>query len=144
MWEYVVAAAVGGVAVGMVGGVFLEKLLKSMKENRILKCSELLEKNFGEPMVTNKFTFAEAKEWIMARESKIKDGYKGIVMKVNKESFAKLGSDLVIDKNLENYLLLAIYKEGNFDDTLLVKYGSLDRDLEANLKEGTMVIEWCF
>ena len=74
MWEYVVAAAVGGVAVGMVGGVFLEKLLKSMKENRILKCSELLEKNFGEPMVTNKFTFAEAKEWIMARESKIKDG----------------------------------------------------------------------
>lgn len=141
MWEYVVAAAVGGVAVGMVGGVFLEKLLKSMKENRILKCSELLEKNFGEPMVTNKFTFAEAKEWIMARESKIKDGYKGIVMKVNKESFAKLGSDLVIDKNLENYLLLAIYKEGNFDDTLLVKYGSLDRDLEANLKEGTMVIE---
>lgn len=141
MWEYVVAAAVGGVAVGMVGGVFLEKLLKSMKENRILKCSELLEKNFGEPMVTNKFTFVEAKEWIMARESKIKDGYKGIVMKVNKESFAKLGSDLVIDKNLENYLLLAIYKEGNFDDTLLVKYGSLDRDLEANLKEGTMVIE---
>ena len=141
MWEYVVAAAVGGVAVGMIGGVFLEKLLKSMKENRILKCSELLEKNFGEPMVTNKFTFAEAKEWIMARESKIKDGYKGIVMKVNKESFAKLGSDLVIDKNLENYLLLAIYKEGNFDDTLLVKYGSLDRDLEANLKEGTMVIE---
>ena len=141
MWEYVVAAAVGGVAVGMVGGVFLEKLLKSMKENRILKCSELLEKNFGEPMVTNKFTFAEAKEWIMARESKIKDGYKGIVRKVNKEAFAKLGSDLVIDKNLENYLLLAIYKEGNFDDTLLVKYGSLDRDLEANLKEGTMVIE---
>ena len=141
MWEYVVAAAVGGVAVGMVGGVFLEKLLRSMKENRILKCSELLEKNFGEPMVTNKFTFAEAKEWIMARESKIKVGYKGIVMKVNKESFAKLGSDLVIDKNLENYLLLAIYKEGNFDDTLLVKYGSLDRDLEANLKEGTMVIE---
>ena len=62
-------------------------------------------------------------------------------MKVNKESFAELGSDLVIDKNLENYLLLAIYKEGNFDETLLVKYGSLDRDLEANLKEGTMVIE---
>ena len=141
MWEYVVAAAVGGVAVGMVGGVFLEKLLKSMKENRILKCSELLEKNFGEPMVTNKFTFAEVKEWIMARESKIKDGYKGTVMKVNKESFAKLGSNLVIDKNLENYLLLAIYKDGNFDDTLLVKYGSLDSDLEANLKEGTMVIE---
>lgn len=141
MWEYIVVSAVGGVAVGMISGIFLEKLLKNIKENSILKCSKLLEKNFGTPMVTNIFTFEEAKEWIIARKSKIKDNYKGIIMKVNKESFAKLDSDLVIDKNLENYLLLAIYKDGNFEDTLLVKYCSLNDELESNLKEGIMVIE---
>jgi len=141
MWGYVVAA-VGGVAAGVIAGVILEKILRSMKENRILKCSEVLEKNFGEPMFTNKFTFSEAKEWLMARQDKIAAGYKGIILKINKDAFEKIGSKLKIEKDLENYLLVGIYKDGVFTENLLVKYSSLDDELNNALKEeGTMVIE---
>lgn len=141
MWRYIVAA-IGGVVVGTVGGIFLEKALRSFKENKTLKCSEMLEKNFGEPMYANKFTLAEAKEWIISRQDKIKDGYKGIVMKINKETFSKIGSSVEIDSNLSNYLLLCIFKDGSFLDTLLIKYVSLDDALLDALKEeGAMVIE---
>ena len=141
MWRFIVAA-VGGVAAGIVGGIFLEKALKKLKEERVLKCSEMLEKNFGEPMYTNKFTLNEAKEWLVARQDKINNGYKGIVMKINKDSFSKLGSSIEIDKDLENYLLLCIFKDGSFLDTLLVRYISLDEALIDALKEeGAMVVE---
>lgn len=141
MWRFIVAA-VGGVAAGIVGGIFLEKALKKLKEERVLKCSEMLEKNFGEPMYTNKFTLNEAKEWLVARQDKINNGYKGIVMKINKDTFSKLGSSIEIDKDLENYLLLCIFKDGSFLDTLLVRYISLDEALINALKEeGAMVVE---
>lgn len=141
MWRFIVAA-VGGVAAGIVGGIFLEKALKKLKEERVLKCSEMLEKNFGEPMYTNKFTLNEAKEWLVARQDKINNGYKGIVMKINKDTFSKLGSAIEIDKDLENYLLLCIFKDGSFLDTLLVRYISLDEALIDALKEeGAMVVE---
>lgn len=141
MWRFIVAA-VGGVAAGIVGGIFLEKALKKLKEERVLKCSEMLEKNFGEPMYTNKFTLNEAKEWLVARQDKINNGYKGIVMKINKDTFSKLGSSIEIDKDLENYLLLCIFKDGSFLDTLLVRYISLDEALIDALKEeGAMVVE---
>ena len=141
MWRFIVTA-VGGVAAGIVGGIFLEKALKKLKEERVLKCSEMLEKNFGEPMYTNKFTLNEAKEWLVARQDKINNGYKGIVMKINKDTFSKLGSSIEIDKDLENYLLLCIFKDGSFLDTLLVRYISLDEALIDALKEeGAMVVE---
>jgi hypothetical protein len=140
MWRYVVAS-VSGVAVGLIGGILLEKLMRNFKDNRVLKCSEMLEKNFGKPMITNKFTFAEAKEWILARQDKINNGYKGVILKINKETLEKIGSNLEIDKNLNNYLLIGIYKDKNFLESLLVKYDFLDEELSDSLKEGTLVIE---
>ena len=141
MWRFIVTA-VGGVAAGIVGGIFLEKALKKLKEERVLKFSEIIKKNFGEPMYTNKFTLNEAKEWLVARQDKINNGYKGIVMKINKDTFSKFGSCIEIDKDLENYLLLCIFKDGSFLDTLLVRYISLDEALIDALKEeGAMVVE---
>lgn len=141
MWRFIVTA-VGGVAAGIVGGIFLEKALKKIKEERALKFSEIIKKNFGEPMYTNKFTLNEAKEWLIARQDKINNGYKGIVMKINKDTLSKLGSSIEIDNDLENYLLLCIFKDDSFLDALLVRYISLDEELIDALKEeGVMVVE---
>ena len=141
MWRYITIAAIGGVAAGVIAGVFLEKILRKMKESRILKCSEMLEKEFGEPMFANKFTLSEAKDWFTSRQDKIQDGYKGILMKINKDTFAKIESTIEIDKDVDNYILLGIYREKAFLDTLLVKYVSLDDNIKDALKEGIMVIE---
>lgn len=140
MWKYALAA-LGGALVGVIGGVFLEKLLKSLKENRILKCTELLEKNFGEPMYTKKFTSDEANEWILARKDLIQNGHKAVVLKVTKDSFAKISPDLVLEEDLNQYLLLAIYKDGDFIESLLVKYEALDDKLQEMLADGIMVVE---
>lgn len=140
--EYAVAiAAATGVAVGLVGGVFLEKLLKNMKDSRVLKCSEMLEKIYGEPMFANKFTFDEAREWLLLRQTKIKDGFKGIIMKVNKNTFEKTGSRIEVDRAVDNYLLLGIHKDRVFSESLLVKYISLDEKLNEVLKDGVMEVE---
>jgi hypothetical protein len=140
MWKYALAAF-GGAIIGVVGGVFLEKMLRSLKENRLLKCEELLKKNFGEPIYVSKFTAEEVKEWILGRKSAIESGSKAVVMKVNKDSFAKISSDLVIEESLNNYLLLVMYKDGDLSDTLLVKYETLDDSLKEQLQDGIMVVE---
>ena len=140
MWKYALTA-LAGAAIGTVAGVFLDRLMKTLKENRILKCTELLEKEFGEPMYVNKFTFDEVNEWILQRKEKITDGYKAVVLKVNKDSFAKISSDLVIEEDLNKYLLLAIYKDGAFEESLLVKYETLDEKLLEMLSDDIMVVE---
>ena len=133
--------ALGCIAAGVVGGVLLDKQLNRVKESRALKCSEELEKIFGKTMFTNKFTLAEAKEWFLQREKMIHDGNKGVIMRVRKESVAKLDSRVVIELDMDNYLLLSIYKDGSFLESLLVKYVSLDDQLVEALKDGALVIE---
>ena len=140
MWKYALTAFAGA-AIGTVAGVFLDRLMRTLKENRILKCTELLEKEFGEPMYVNKFSFDEVNEWILQRKEKITNGYKAVVLKVNKESFAKISSDLVIEEDLNKYLLLAIYKDGVFEESLLVKYETLDEKLLEMLSDDIMVVE---
>lgn len=140
MWKYALAA-VGGAVIGAIGGVVFEKTLRSLKESRLLKCEELLKKNFGDPIYVSRFTLEEVKEWIMGRRAAIEDGARAVVMKVNKESFAKISPDLVIEESLNNYLLLAIYKDKDFLDTLLVKYETLEDGLSEQLKDGIMVVE---
>ena len=63
-------------------------------------------------------------------------------MKINKDTLSKLGSSIEIDNDLENYLLLCIFKDDSFLDALLVRYISLDEELIDALKEeGVMVVE---
>ena len=143
MWKYFLVAGISA-GIGVVGGIFLEKLLRKFKDTRILKCSELLEKNFGSPIYSNNFTIKEVTEWFEVRKDKIDNDYKGIVMKINKETFDKMAIDLKIEKDLNKYLLLGIFKEGSFSDTLLVKYEFLENKLNDALKEGIMVIEKWF
>ncbi len=140
MWVVAISTSIG-VAAGLVGGIFLEKVLRSLKDNRILKCSELLEESFGKSTFCSSFSLAEVKDWFVNRQDEIKDGYKGIVLKINNDTFKQFGIEIAIAKDLKNFLLLGVYKDGSFRDTLLIKYNSLDSELITALKEGALVIE---
>lgn len=141
MWEYIVTA-IGGVTAGLVGGVCLEKVLNNMKKNRILKYEELLVQQFGEAIFTSQFTFEEVKEWLWARKEKIQSGSVGVVFKIQKKFCEEFGIKIEVDQDLGNYLLLGIRKNDSFEETLLVKYFSLDQELIQNLKEeGCMTVK---
>lgn len=141
MWEYIVTA-IGGVTAGLVGGVCLEKVLNNMKKNRILKYEELLVQQFGEAIFTSQFTFEEVKEWLWARKEKIQSGSVGVVFKIQKKFCEEFGIKIEVDQDLGNYLLLGIRKNDSFEETLLVKYLSLDQELIQNLKEeGCMTVK---
>ena len=138
MMNYVVTFAAGVAA-----GIVLEKALSKMQESKVMGRAEALRACFGEPMCTTTFTFAEAKEWIKARESALSGGSKAIVAKVNSNTLKGLGKEMNID-GVENYLIMAIVsKDNDIQDSVLIKYERIDQELDTALEKGNgaLVVE---
>lgn len=136
MVNYVITLAAGAAA-----GVLLEKFVFSkMQENGIRNRTDALRACFGEPMSATRFTFQEVKEWIEARKDQLDKDAKAAVVKVDEHTMKSLGKDLDT-RGVENYIVLAIMTEDKkITDSLLVKYGTLDQELEDALAKGDGVL----
>ena len=95
---------------------------------------------FGEPMSATKLTFQEVKEWIQARKDQLVDGAKAAVVKVNESTMKSIGKDLDT-KGVENYIVLVVMTgDKQIADSLLIKYETLDRELEDALAKGDGIL----
>ncbi len=141
MYKYVLAAA-GGIAIGIAVGVILQKQLEQAEKNKKSERAKLLESCFGEPMYTNTLSMTEVKDWIKAREEKIKSGSKAVVLKVNETTLRNIGKELNIGDGVENNLVIAIINNTTkeIDDSTLIKYEKLDTRLESALSKGNGVL----
>lgn len=81
-------------------------------------------------MYTSSFSLNEVRDWIKARQDKLENGAKAIILKANSETLHKIGKDLDIGKGIENNLVIAIVDETNksISDSVLVRYESLDEN----------------
>lgn len=136
-WKIVIAVC--GVAAIL---AFLAWLIIKLKELYKLKNQNTLENCFGEPLYSDLFTLREAKQWIKEREDKIKNGNKAIVLKANQDTLKSLGKDLVLESTDTDFLVIAIVNHDTkkIDDSVLIKYNSLDDELESFLAKGNGVL----
>lgn len=136
MVDYVITFAAGAAV-----GVLLDKFVfVKMQENGIRNRTDALQACFGEPMSATKLTFQEVKEWIHARKDQLVDGAKAAVVKVNESTMKSIGKDLDT-KGVENYIVLVVMTgDKQIADSLLIKYETLDRELEDALAKGDGIL----
>lgn len=136
MVDYVITFAAGAAV-----GVLLDKFVFiKMQESGIQSRTDALRVCFGEPMSATKFTFQEVKEWIHARKDQLVDGAKAAVVKVNESTMKSIGKNLDT-RGVENYIVLVIMTgDKQIEDSLLVKYETLDQELEDALAKGNGIL----
>ena len=136
--------AVCGVAMACIIIEIIKKSSMDMKNQKINQ-EQLLEECFGEAMYASTYSFEKAKKWIKAHEQLLKNGANALVMKVNEETMKVIKKDVNIEGEPENYLVIAIINEKSqqMEESLLVKYGRLDANLENILAKGNgmLVVE---
>lgn len=117
-------------------------LIRKLLELRNLKNQSTLETCFGEPLYSDYFTLKEAKDWIKERESQLKNGCKAIVLKATKDTMKSLGKEIEVETNAGNFLVIAIVNGStqSINDSVLIKYDSLDDKLEEALGKGNGVL----
>jgi len=120
----------------------LVMFLRAKKEPASLTDEEVLKTCFGNPVYTDCFSMKETKEWLIARKDKLENGHKGIVMKATPEALRSFGSKYEIKMSAENYLIIAIVNmnKHEIDDSVLIKYNTLEQSLEQNLEKGDGVL----
>lgn len=133
-----VGIMVGGIALGII----LDRIIVTVAENRKVEKEKILEKCFGEPMYTSSFSMSEVRDWIKARETKLQNGAKAIVLKANSETLRRIGKNVDIGNNLKNNIVIAIVDESSkeISDSVLIKYEVLDIKLEEALDKGNGVL----
>ncbi len=140
MIKYVVIG-VGVIAVG----VAVYALVHRMNSEQNVDGSKILQKCFGAPMYASTFSMAEVRDWLKSRESVIKTGAKGLVIKVNPKTLTKIGQNINLDAISGNNLLIAVIDTATNDikDSVLIKYDKLDDKLESLLQtgDGVLVVE---
>lgn len=136
MVDYVITFAAGAAV-----GVLLDKFVfTKMQESGIQSRTDALRVCFGEPMSATKLTFQEVKEWIHARKDQLIDGAKAAVVKVNESTMKSIGKNLDT-RGVENYIVLVIMSgDKQIADSLLVKYETLDQELEDALAKGNGIL----
>lgn len=104
--------------------------------------TKILEECFGEPMCTNTFTIDEAKEWITVRKEHLENGAKAVIMKINDNTLKSLGKELNIGSEIGNMMIVAIMntQSSHIIDSVLIKYETLDQNLEKMLAKGNGVL----
>lgn len=131
------------VTIGIGAGIFLEKALSKMHQDKLNGKIDSLRSVFGEPMCTTTFSLTEVTDWIRSHEELIKGGSKAIITKTNTETMKEFSKEQNYN-GIEGYLLMAIIgKENTLQESLLVKYEKIDKALEDKLEKGrgTLVVE---
>ena len=133
-----VGLMMGGIALG----VIIDRMVIAIAENKKDEKEKIVGNCFGERMYTSSFSLNEVRDWIKARQDKLENGAKAIILKANSETLHKIGKDLDIGKGIENNLVIAIVDETNksISDSVLVRYESLDEKLEHALNNGKGVL----
>ncbi len=137
MWDYILTFA-GGAATG----VIIYKIIIGVNNNKNKDKSKILEECFGKPMWATNFTIDEAKEWITVRKQHLENGAKAVIMKINDNTLKSLGKELNIGFELENMMIVAIVntQSSYIIDSVLIKYETLDQNLEKTLAKGNGVL----
>lgn len=123
---------------------FMYWLVTKINEDENENQEEILKSCFGEPLHTDEFTLFQAKKWLGARKSLLDSGSKAIITKVNTDTMAEYCKEFKINVTIDNYLVVAVMDVHNheIEDSLLVKYNSLEEKLEKLLEKGngTLVV----
>ena len=131
-------------AVGVVAGILITKAMEQSQTNKVVDKEKLLEECFGEHMYVGTFSLAQARDWIKARQENINRGAKALVLKITPEALQKLGKNIQISLDMDNYLAIAVINSitKEMEDSILVKYDELDEQLEELLAkgDGTLVV----
>ena len=124
--------------------LFGEKLAESLNEDPEEKRMKILEAAFGGIMYAGTLSFSEVRGWLNRNKSLLTKGSRAVIMKLDDEKFAELFGSKFDDIDLggENYLASVIMDAASrIKASLLVKYESLDAQLESMLGDGTLVVE---
>lgn len=139
MWKILTFSA--GTAIVI---ILLALLIKKLKEMQDIKSENVLVQCFGEPTYSNKFTLNQVREWLKTRSELISRGCKALVLKANRETLKTIDKDVNIGSDVDNYIVIAIINQTSrsIEDSVLVKYESLENSLEELLAKGngTLVI----
>ena len=138
MFGKLIAFTVGATALAAV----LVWLFKNMSES---SSGDKLESCFKNRIYTDEFTYEQMRGWIESRKALIQNGCKALVSKVNSTTMRELYEAINdTDNGLDNYLAIVIMNSTthSIEDSVLIKYGSLDKRLEAVLAkgDGTLVV----
>lgn len=121
-----------------------EKSAELLTEDPEEKRMKILEAAFGEIMYAGTLSFSEVRGWLNRNKSFLRKGSRAVIMKLDDEKFAELFGSKFDDIDLggENYLASVIMDSASrIKASLLVKYESLDVQLESMLGDGTLVVE---
>ncbi|MCM1228377.1 MAG: hypothetical protein NC320_13320 [Clostridium sp.] len=137
-WKICILGAAAGIGAAIVIIWLIQKSNKNIKNENVLISA------FGEPLYSEKFTLQQTKEWLKKREGLIKSGCKALVLKANEELLKSIGKNLDIGSDVDNFLVIAVINtvSKEIEDSVLVKYDSLEDDLENLLSKGngTLVV----
>lgn len=138
MFGKLIAFTVGATAVaGLLVWLFKE-LGETSSEDKLKSC-------FKNHIYTDVFTYEQMRGWIHEREHLIKNNCKALVTKINSASMQEIFKMAnIVDVGLDNYLAIVIMNNEikNIEDSVLIKYGTLDARLEEVLAKGngTLVV----
>ena len=99
----------------------------------------ILKKLFGSPVYAVNFGLRDVREWITSRSSQLQNGSQAVVLKVNSKALKmfvgelkRLGLNFDDYKRIGKFLVVVIYDDvrQDYTDSLLVKYQSLDKQLD--------------
>lgn len=135
---YIGASIVGGIVIGII----IEKALTKMREDKEIEREKLLEECFGEHIYAGTFSLAQMRDWVKSRNELLKNGAKAFAMKINDETLTKLGVQVQLGKEMENFLVIAILNEAekNMVDSVLIKYENIDSQLDRLLEKGNGMV----
>ena len=117
-------------------------IIKKMKQFSSINAKSTLESCFGEPLTADTFTLQEAKQWVKSRKDKIQNGCKAVIMKANTTTLKNLGKQFEIEVTEDNYLVIAVMDmiSSKMEDSVLIRYHTLDGELESAVEKGDGVL----
>lgn len=136
VWKICLIAAGASAAVTLLILLLRAKAPKGQNDEQILiSC-------FGNPVLTDVFTYQQAKQWLLQRRNLIESGQKGIVLKASPEALKTLGSQYDLNLSADNYAVMAIVNMQTHEitESVLIKYNSLDDELEQKLSVGNGIM----
>ncbi len=150
-WVRLIITFIIGSIVGFIVVKILVKPSNGEQVPPVSPVENMLTDIFGKPMFAAIFTLAEARDWIKARQEKLKSGNKAVVLKINANSLEMFWQELRkininINSKDEQFLVVTIINTNSNDDiidSLLVKYKKLDEKLESLLSRsnGKFIVE---